>query len=109
MSFAVFYEMPDLAAIGGFLNSDGLTVDQRNLARRYWDGGFSAFADSPLSDAPYNVDCAACHTVVIGYGTLAGFSALLADIGAALGGDALYMIAIAEDMLGTGVDPWPAA
>lgn len=110
MSFAILYELSDLNVIAGAISGAdraNISTADRNLARRYWNAGLNAWETAPL----YGLDPYAPleHICVITYGTLAEFVALCHRVADAIGGDALYLHAIAEDMLGASghIEPYP--
>jgi hypothetical protein len=111
MAFVVWYELVDLNVIGGATNADlaALPVADRNLARKYWNGGVDGWATAPVGHWSGDDLCSLCRQLVITFGTLAEFRALLHRIADALGGDALYLHALADDMGNPwgGQDPFP--
>jgi len=100
MAFAIIYELSDLNAIGGSVSIAGsfgaLSPADRQEARRYWQNGIEDWATA----AAYAADptCTLCRILPCSYGTVAEFTDLLDRVADALGGDALYLHAIASDM-----------
>jgi hypothetical protein len=111
VAFVVWYELEDLNVVAGAVNTGAGTVSQadRNLARKYWQGGVSGWATAPVGHWNGDTNCPKCRQLVITFGTLAEFRALLDRIADALGGDALYLHKLAEDMGNPwgGQDPFP--
>ena len=113
MAFVIWYELSDLNAIGGSVNAGqalaGLANSDRVLARKYWQGGANGWATAPVGHQANDDLCSLCRQLVITFGTLAEFRGLLDRIADALGGDALYLHKLAEDMGNPwgGQDPWP--
>lgn len=111
MAFAIWYELVDLNIVGGAITANAANISQadKNLARRYWQNGVSGWATAPGGHAPGDDLCPLCRQLVISYGSLTEFRALLDRIADALGGDALYLHSLAEDMGHPwgGQDPWP--
>jgi len=110
MAFALLYELSDLNWIGGSTNAaaslQALTPGDRNLARKYWNGGIKDWATAP----PYTgepLTCPLCRILVVNFGTVAELVGLLHRIADALGGDALYLHAIANDVADSGhIEPY---
>lgn len=111
MAFVVWYELIDLDIIAGAINANlgALPVADRNLAKKYWNGGVSGWATAPVGHNPADDNCPLCRQLVITFGNLTEFRGLLDRIADALGGDALYLHSLAEDMGHSwgGQDPWP--
>lgn len=111
MAFAIWYELIDLDIVAGALQANAANITQadKNLARRYWQGGISGWATAPVGHASGDDNCPLCRQLVCTYGTLTEFRALLDRIADALGGDALYLHSLAEDMghWWGGQDPYP--
>ena len=112
MAFAIFYEFADASALAGTLNAGALPNAIKNEARRYWNGGLKDWSSAPVGQSPFDPPgaCTQCRTIVITYGTLAGFRQLCYDAANALGTEAArYLIALADDMAGVSgaVEPWP--
>ena len=112
MAFVIWYEMVDLDKVGGAIagaDKAAISIADRNLARRYWNGGVNNWANAPVGHHPNDDNCPLCRQWVISYGTLAEFTALLDRIADAIGGDALYLHSLAEDMRQWwgGQDPYP--
>lgn len=111
MAFVIWYELVDLDIIAGAVNANlsSLPVADRNLARKYWQGGVDGWATAPVGHSSGDDLCPLCRQLVITYGTLAEFRALLDRIADALGGDALYLHKLAADMGNPwgGQDPFP--
>lgn len=111
MAFAIWYELSDLNVVGGAITANAAAIAQadKNLARKYWQGGVSGWATAPVGHAPGDNMCPLCRQLVITYGTLTEFRALLDRIADALGGDALYLHNLASDMgaASGGQDPYP--
>lgn len=112
MGFALLYELSDLNVIGGSTQTAGslnaLTNTDRTLAKKYWNGGIQNWATAPAytGDPVY---CPNCRILACTYGTVAEFVALCHRVADALGGDALYLHAIANDIAGASghIEPYP--
>lgn len=112
MGFALLYELEDLNVIGGSVNAAGtlnaLSAADRSLAKKYWNGGIRDWATAPAytGDPVY---CPLCRILPCTYGTVAEFAALCHRAADALGGDALYLHAIADDIVGRSghIEPYP--
>lgn len=111
MAFVVWYELVDLNVVAGAVNagSGAISVADRNLAKKYWNGGVSGWATAPVGHHPNDQNAPLARQLVITFGNLTEFRALLDRIADALGGDALYLHKLAEDMGNWwgGQDPWP--
>jgi hypothetical protein len=112
MSFAILYELSDLNWIGGSTQTaqsfGALTNADRTLARKYWQNGIRDWATAPAYTGEPDT-CPLCRILPCTYGTVAEFAALLHRVADALGGDALYLHAIAEDVVASGhIEPYPA-
>ena len=113
MAFVIWYELSDLNQIGGSVQAGqtlaGLTNSDKQEARRYWQNGLSGWATAPTGHWSGDTNCASCRQLVISYGTLAAFRALLDRIADTLGGDALYLHSLAADMGNPwgAQEPWP--
>lgn len=111
MGFALLYELSDLNVIGGSMNAAGslnaLPAADRTLAKKYWNGGIRDWATAPA----YTGDptCSSCRILACTFGTVAELVALLHRVADALGGDALYLHAIADDIAGASghIEPYP--
>lgn len=102
MAFGIIYEMSDLNVIGGAISAadvnPNLSQTDRQLGRKYWAGGIKDWSTAPVyAGDPY---CPLCHICVCTYGTVAEFAALCHRVADAIGGDALYLHAIANDIMG---------
>lgn len=110
MAFALLYELSDLNWIGGTTQTAGnlgsLTNSDRQEARRYWNNGINGWASAPAYTGEPTT-CPQCRILVCTYGTVAEFAALVHRIADAIGGDALYLHAIAEDIVASGhIEPY---
>jgi hypothetical protein len=111
MAFVIWYELSDLNIIAGAIAASNgvIPVADRNLARKYWQGGIDGWATAPVGHASADANCPLCRELVCTFGTLTEFRALLDRIADALGGDTLYLHKLAEDMGNWwgAKDPWP--
>lgn len=111
MAFVIWYELVDLNLVAGAIqaNSAAITQADKNLGRKYWNGGVDGWATAPVGHAAADTNCPLCRQLVITFGTLTEFRGLLDRIADALGGDALYLHSLAADMGNWwgGKDPWP--
>jgi len=111
MAFAIYYNFSDLTPFVALMQNSVLTNPERQLANKIWNGGLSNWA------APANIVGAAdprcggdadCRRIIISAQnvTLANLVALCRDVGNRVPG-AIFLDAIASDLLTTGVEPWP--
>lgn len=125
MSFGICWELGDMAAMAGTLQSVSLSNQLTNEARRYINGGLGNWATSPAGVFPGSdpANCPLCHIVTCTYGTIPAFIQLLRDISAyfvsqGTSTDATrYLRALADDLEGdasaptgqndSGREPWP--
>jgi hypothetical protein len=120
-TFAIFYELGDIASLAATIQATGLSNTLKNRAKPYWDNGLSTWALSPLAPNPLpngDTSCPLCHIVVMTMGTkgnLAAFRQLCYDVADFLiaqgqGSTSVqYLRALADDMGGSSgaVEPWP--
>lgn len=117
-TFAILYNRQDLTAIAAEATNPGLTGGERNEINRYWNAGLRDWASAPIApieyrcvNTPQGTVCDDDMRVVVISSTQvskAGLIAWLRAIGAKYAG-ALYMLAIADDLTTTAVEPWPPA
>lgn len=114
--FAIFYNREDLTPIAAEMTNVNLSAQDRNTANRYWVAGVRDWASAPLApveqrcvDTPMGQMCDDDMRIVVIDGnqvSKAGLIALLRKVGNTYPG-ARYMIAIADDMENTAIEPWP--
>jgi len=109
MSFAIFYNDEDLPFLAR-VRTEAISSADRTLALKYWNGGLKNWASCPIAQSPYEqvIPTNTARRIVITYGTLAEFRALLYRV--ALAVPALsYLRALADDMGRScgAVEPWP--
>ncbi len=119
MAFAIFYNTADLTYIGGSITAadykGAVSQADKNLARRYWNGGLNAWATSPAYIPPEpDPGMSDARIVVISYGTKQEFIDLCLRIADQIAldeghGDTRYLIAWAKDLALTAIEPWPPA
>lgn len=121
MSYAIFYNHQDLTAIAANVSAtlassydQFLTNQQRNSAKqifqRAWNGGLNGWSTAPIAPANKQEGDPDMRIIVV-----SGQQVLLADLISTLrllGGvvpGAQYMVAIADDLMGSSgaVEPWP--
>jgi hypothetical protein len=111
MTFAIWYETVDLNVVAGAINASTAPISQadKNLAKKYWQGGIDGWATAPLGHHPNDLTAPLARQLVCTFGTLVEFRALLDRVADALGGDALYLHSLAADMGNWwgGQDPFP--
>lgn len=121
-TFAIFYELSDLASLAATINAAGLTNQLRQRGRPYWNGGLQDWATAPTAPNPLpngDTSCPLCKICVIDAGNnnnLAMLRQLCYDIAdhlqTVVGQEqesVLYLRALADDMAGSSgaVEPWP--
>jgi len=134
-TFAIIYSRQDLTAIAAEATNPGLSSGERQTANRFWNGGLKAWASAPYAgdanacvEIPFDPsgDPAYADKVVSDVGSgrwrvcdpdiravvisgpqvsKAGLVSFLRLIGGKYAG-ALYMLAIADDVELTAVEPW---
>ena len=108
MTFALLYETGDLAVIGNAIAvADGAAISQADklLLRRYWQNGINGWQSAPAYDG--DPSCPLCRILTCTYGSAAEFIGLCHRLAGAVGGDTLYLHALADDMAHTALEPYP--
>lgn len=121
MAYAIFYNHQDLTAIAANVNAtlandydQFLTSQERNTCKqtfqRVWNGGLNGWSTAPLAGAlDPNGGLGGDSTIIVVSGqqvSKADMLAALRIIGTKVP-NALYMLAIADDLTRTAIEPWP--
>lgn len=111
MAYAIFYDFQDLTPFTALIQNNQLTNQERQLANKIWQGGLSNWADpANLVGAadPHSGGDPDCRRIIISYNgaSLADLINLCRTVGNRVPG-AIFLDAIASDLLTTGVEPWP--
>lgn len=134
-TFALFYKRADYALIAAEAQNPGLTAQERQTANRYWQGGLNAWSSAPQApDAQACVEipfdptgqpsyadkvvtdlgngrwrvCDPDIRICVISGNQVSKQGLI-DFLRLIGGKypgALYMLAIADDISATAIEPW---
>lgn len=121
MAYAIFYNHQDLTAIAANINATlannydpFLTTQERNSTKqtfqRAWNGGLNGWSTAPLAGAQDpNGGLGGDSTIIVVSGQQVSKADLLAAL-RVIGNkvpNAAYMLAIADDLVGTAIEPWP--
>lgn len=135
-TFAIFYDVQDWQAIQDTLTNPGLTPQERQEANRYWQGGINVWSTAPTAPEAQSCittsfnptgNALYANKIVTNLGnglwkvcdpniricvvsgtqvSKAGLVSFLRTIGNKYPA-MLYMTSIADDIVLTGVEPWP--
>lgn len=106
MAFAIFYNRQDLSPIAAEFTKGSLSGQDRSYARSVWNAGLSGWDTAPQAPAEYLQGDPDTRILVITSGTKQEMRDFLYRMCNNNQG-AVYMCAIADDMAGTAIEPWP--
>jgi len=108
MAFAIFYNRQDLTPIAAEVTNPSLATSLKTYGTKIWNAGLKNWGVAAISPPQYADNDPDCRIIVLdGNGiTKQAVMDWLRQVAATVPG-AWYMATIAEDMLGTAIEPWP--
>lgn len=108
MAFAIFYNRQDLTPIAAEVGNINLPQSLKTFGTKIWNAGVKNWGSAPYADPIYSDNDADCRILVLSGNGITKQAVMdwLRAVAAEIPG-AWYMAIIAEDMLGTAIEPWP--